>query len=400
MAGRPWLVAGLCVTVVGSALLAAAVARWSAPAPAPAPPDLAGLDPGRLLARVDGHPLYEREVGIDPEAPIANPPLHVDFTNFARLRREAAAPLVEAGIDEYLLHREALRQGLDRDPDFLRRRAELRALRAAERRTALAGLAERALRRHFAETLEVSEEEIQRHLDATQRSPDLFGMDRDLTPESAAAMLRRNKADAACQQTLYERTLDAGLTVDGVGVERERLVTLLRPHVPAVQGSGAPQAASGDSLHALLLAASARRSGLREADLVADVERFAALFAETRLQLGEHSLLLGAAGCERYFEGQPGPGVLGLRAVDPHGLSFCIHRALQVELLVADAERAGLQPPGEQGAALRFAALERQALVELLLLRAGVYADSLGVGARRAALVRALRATALVELLY
>jgi len=352
-----------------------------------------------VVARVDGTPIHEREAGIDPEAPIAFPPPDVNEGNYERLRRESVEPLVRTEIENVVLHREALRRGLDSDPEYQQRAGRIRGDHARRREEVLVSVMERELRRGLVEQAAVSAREVEEYLETTKRNPDPFGHTRHLTPASVEEMLRRDKGVAAFRQRLRSMALESGLEVDGSLVPFERLEVALRHHFTSIPGSARPGPFSETSLFRLLVDAVTRREGVDDSQLLGDVELFAAAFRKTVLSIRGRRLPLGRTACTRFFEPQPTQDEVGVRQVDPHGLSLCLFRAIRTALLVQEARRTGLSLPDEELAAWRLAGLERQALIRVLLREEGVLDVPQEIPTRRRQLVARLLAKAEIELL-
>ena len=373
------------------------VPRKAAVAPAaPTPPPAA--DPSRVVARVGGVPIHEREAGIDPDAPIAFPPAHVDDASFERLRRESVEPLVRMEVDQVILHREALRRGLDHDPEVRRRAAALREQHEAKRREVLAAQMAQELEREAAEAARVSAEDVDAYLGLDPPERDPSGQAGD--PAAVGAVLRRSRAEEAYQRRLLSMVLAAGLAVDGAPVPSWRLEAAARHYLPALAAEEPPGPFEETGFHRLVLDASARRLGEEPATLLADSGRLAGALGATVLSVGGLPLPLRRTGCSRLFEPQPTAEALGLNGIDLHGLSLCVFEVIRREVLVLAAGGAGVVLPDEEQAARRLAVLERQAAIDALLREEGVLDVPQEIPDRARQLTERLRAAAEVELLY
>jgi len=357
-------------------------------------------EPGRVVARIDGRPIHEREAGIDPDAPIAFPPPEVNAETFERLRKEAIEPLVRIEVESAVLHREALRRGLERDPEYGERVAQLRQSHTTERREALAGLTEQKLLRGLTETVPVPARDVEGYIESARRNPDPFGQTKHLTAESVEEMLRYDKAVAAFQQRLLDMFLDSEIGLDDARIPRWRLEAAVRPYFPALARGEEPQPLAEFGFHRLLLEAMTRRTGVERSGLAGDVDRLATAFGATVLWIDGSPQPLGRTPCTRLFEPQPTGSEAGVRSVDLHGLSFCIYQLIRTELLVREAGRAGVSAPDEEYASWRLARLERQALIGVLLREEGVLDVPQEIPTRRRQLAARLEAEADIELLF
>jgi len=404
---RGVLIAGAALAVGAAALGLALLNSWgptTPPTPPPsAPPESPLLPPGRPVARVGDRTLYEREVGIDPQAPLGAPPFEVTPDNFERLRQEAAAPLVASAVDQVLQEEEALRRGLERDPEFVREmQRHHRETEQARRQETASNEAERILREERAAAT-VSAAEVNACLADRAANPDPFGMDRNLTPESAQALLRSSKAEAAVQRRVREMALETEVRLGGAPLSTGRLAAATAHYLPALRrelGELAPLADVG--LHrALLEALRDSHPGLGP-EVTADLERLASLGADVTLSVGGGSLRLGDTGCMRLFAPQPGATRTGQRSLDEHALAFCLYQQLRMELLVQHAADSGhpLSLERQEHYRLQLALLRRNALIRALMRDSGVLTDPAGIPAAHERLIERLRAQAQVELLY
>lgn len=393
--------------VVSVAVLGAWLLSTQEPAPRVASPDSSAsplLEPGRVVARVNGRELREREVGINPEAPLVAPPFSVTADNFERLRSESAAPLVATAVDQALLEAEALRRGLDRDPEYLRRAAQVQLEREQERRRELASQEEQELQRATTAAATVTAAEADEYIASARAHPDPFGMDKHITPESVSAMLRIRKGDAAYQRQLRGMILEADVHVGGTRVSEGRLAEALSYYFPALAADAPtdPAAFSAVGLHRLML--EALRDGGDElgGSPFEDVDRLSAAFTGLVMKVRGRALPLGRTPCVGAFDPHPTATETGVRSVDPHALSFCLYNVLRVELLVQSAEEAGRDLPMERQEArrLQIQHMLRSALIAVLLRQAGVLDAPEGIPEAQRRLVERLRAEAQVELLY